>query len=112
MTHETHRRRPCVRQAGSTPGRPVSTRVFRTAAILLVLLTCLRVWTGSEPLIERAQAQIPDAGHQRKLLVDETRKTNQLLTEIAQILRERTLNVRLAPADNQAAAPVLRSPRP
>ena len=112
MSHETHRRRPCDRQTASTSRRPVSIRVFRTAAILLVLLTCLRVWTGAEPLIERAQAQIPDSGHQRKLLLDEARKSNQLLTEIAQILRERTLNVRLAPADNQAAAPVPRRVRP
>ena len=112
MTHETHRRRLSDRQAGSTSRRPVSTRVLRAAIILFVLLTCLRVWTGDEPLIERAQAQIPDSGLQRKLLLDESRKTNELLAEIAHILRERTLNVRLAPADNQAGAPVLRSPRP
>ncbi len=105
MSHETDRRRRSDRQ-------PVSTRVFRAATVLLVLLTCLRVWTGPEPLLERAQAQIPDSGHQRQLLLVESRKTNELLTEIAQILRDRTLNVRIAPADNQAGAPVLRRVRP
>ena len=106
MNYDTHDRRPTDRRAGPIYRRPASARAFRTAAVVLVLLTCLRIWTGPEPLIERARAQIPDSGHQRKLLLDEARKTNNLLSEIATILRDRTLNVRLVPADTQAGTPV------
>ena len=70
---------------------------------LFVLLTCLRVWVGPMPVVQPARAQIPDAGTQRKLLVDEVRRTNQLLTDIKQILATRTLNVRIEGADNPSA---------
>lgn len=89
-----------------------SAKAVRAAVALFVLLTCLRVWTGAQPLVQPARAQIPDSGRQRKLLLGEARRTNQLLAEIAQILRERTLNVRLAPADNREGAPALRPVRP
>ena len=69
-----------------------------------VLLTCLRVWVGSTPMLQVAHAQIPDAGTQRKLLLDEARLTNQLLTEIKHLLENRTLNVRIQGADNQVPA--------
>lgn len=76
---------------------------FRTYVLpVLVLLTCLRVWLGPFPIIETAQAQIPDAGLQRKILVEEVRKTNQLLTEIKQLLTSHTFNVRMEGADNKA----------
>ena len=66
-----------------------------------VLLTCLRIWLGPFPLLERAEAQIPDAGLQRKQLVDEARRTNELLSDIKRILETQTLHVRLQGADNQ-----------
>ena len=72
----------------------------RVVLVLFVLLTCIRVWMGPTPLIDPAQAQIPDSGAQRKMLVDEARRTNQLLTEIKQILSTQTLNVRIEGADN------------
>ncbi len=68
----------------------------------LIMLTCLRVWMGPFPIIETAQAQIPDAGLQRKLMVEEVRKTNRLLTEIKQLLTSHIFNVRIEGADNQA----------
>lgn len=68
--------------------------------IVVVLLTCLRVWTGPFPLLNKAQAQLPDSAKQRIMLLEETRKTNRLLNEIKQILRDETLHVRLQPADN------------
>lgn len=112
MNHRSHSRRRFARQADSTDRKVGSFRAFRAAGVVLLLLTCLRIWTGPEPLIKQAHAQIPDAGRQRQLLVDETRKTNQLLAEIAQILRERTLNVRLAPADTKPGVPTLRPALP
>lgn len=65
-----------------------------------VLLTCVRVWTGSQPILPRATAQIPDSGAQRKLLIDEVRRSNELLSQIKQLLEKGTLNVRLRGADN------------
>ena len=55
---------------------------------------------GSFPILDKAQAQIPDSAKQRKLLLAETKQTNRLLTEIKQILRDETLHVRLQAADN------------
>lgn len=71
-----------------------------------VLLTCIRVWVGPAAILEQAQAQIPDSGKQRKLLVEEARRTNQLLTEIKLLLETRTFNVRIQGADNQTGTPV------
>jgi len=70
-----------------------------------VLLTCIRVWVGPAAILEQAQAQIPDSGKQRKLLVEEARRTNQLLTEIKLLLETSTFNVRIQGADNQAGTP-------
>ncbi len=70
-----------------------------------VLLTCIRVWVGPAAILEQAQAQIPDSGKQRKLLVEEARRTNQLLTEIKLLLETCTFNVRIQGADNQAGIP-------
>ena len=78
---------------------------WRTVIGLGALLTVLRVWTGPVPLIEPASAQIPDSGLQRQQLLDETRRTNQLLQEIKQILNTGTLNVRFPGADNPSDAP-------
>lgn len=68
-----------------------------------VLLTCLRVWTGPLPILERAYGQLPDAGLQRKQILDEAKLTNQLLADIKQTLAKGTLHVRLEGADNQSA---------
>lgn len=65
-----------------------------------LVLTCLRVWTGPAPMLEKAQAQIPDAGLQRKQLVEGVQQNTQVLREIRQILGEGTLNVRIQGADN------------
>ncbi len=68
--------------------------------IVVVLLTCLHVWTGPFTLLNKAQAQLPDSAKQRIMLLEETQKTNKLLREIKQILRDETLHVRLQTADN------------
>lgn len=72
---------------------------------LFLLLTCIRVWVGPAAILEQAQAQVPDSGKQRRLLLEETRRTNQLLTEIRQLLEAHTFNVRIQGADNQADTP-------
>ena len=80
---------------------PRQNRFVNRLVTLFVVLTCLRIWLGPFPLLERAEAQIPDAGLQRKQLVDEARRSNELLSDIKRILESQTLHVRLEGADNQ-----------
>lgn len=88
-------------------------RLLRAGIGLLMLATVLRVWLGPVPMIERAEAQLPDPGRQRLELIEEARRTNQLLSEIKRTLEKGTLNVRLQGADNQADTPVVpRGPQP
>jgi len=74
--------------------------ILRAIGCLIVLATCLRVWIGPFPILPSAYGQIPDAGLQRKLILEEAIRTNQLLTEVKTLLAERTLNVRIQGADN------------
>jgi hypothetical protein len=76
-------------------------RFVNRLVTLFVALTCLRIWLGPFPLLERAEAQIPDAGLQRKQILDEAKHTNELLSDIKRILESQTLHVRLEGADNQ-----------
>ncbi len=87
----------------STASQPRRGRLIRYVLAILVLLSCMRAWLGPVELVKPAQAQIPDSALQRKLLLEEARRTNQLLSEIKQILTSRTLNVRLQGADNKGA---------
>ncbi len=73
--------------------------------VLVVLVTCLRVWIGPMTLVEPACAQVANPASQRTQLLTETRRTNQLLEEIKQLLKTHTLNVRVEGADNQAVVP-------
>lgn len=74
--------------------------------ITFVVLTCLRIWTESTPILPSAHAQLPDSAVQRFTLISEARKTNQLLLEIKQILQTQTLHVRVEGADNPSTAPI------
>ena len=77
-----------------------------------ILLTCIRVWTGPSPVLESAYGQIPDAGMQRKQLLDEAKRSNELLAEIKQALTTGTLHVRVEGADNQGAPAAPRGQKP
>ena len=77
--------------------------LWRSVMSLFVLLTCIRVWVGPVPAAQPACAQIPDAGSQRRLALDEARRTNLLLSEIKQVLSTHTFNVRIEGADNTGA---------
>ncbi|MEK7755981.1 MAG: hypothetical protein AAB385_02095 [Planctomycetota bacterium] len=81
--------------------QPRSHRFVDRLVVFFVILTCLRIWLGPFPLLERAEAQIPDAGLQRKQLVEQAQRTNELLSDIKRILETQTLHVRLQGADNQ-----------
>ena len=80
-------------------------RFLPAVFVVFVLVTCIRVWVGPVPVVKSANGQMVDPGRQRKELVEQARRTNELLEEIKQILTDHTLNVRLRGADNQADAP-------
>lgn len=70
-------------------------RVLRVALGAFLVLTCLRVWVGPGDWTPRAYAQIPNAGSQRADLLQEVRKTNQLLQEVLTILRTQSVKVEI-----------------
>lgn len=74
--------------------------LLRAGIIVFVLASCLRAWVGSVPVLATARAQIPDSGLQRKQVIEASRRTNELLTEIKQLLATGTFNVRIVGADN------------
>ncbi len=77
-----------------------------------VFLTCVRVWLGPLPVLQTAYGQIPDAGLQRKQLLDEAKLSNQLLSDIKRLLEVGTLHVRLEGADNPADQGAPRKSKP
>lgn len=81
----------------TSTNRPAAT--LETIAWAFVLLTCLRIWTGPLALESSAKAQLPNPAAQRANALAETRRTNELLTEIRDLLQKGTLHVRLEQAD-------------
>jgi len=81
--------------------RPQGLSLGHLALYALLVATCVGVWTGPAQILPRAQAQIPDAGLQRNLILEEVRRTNELLQDLKQILHTQPLNVRIVGADNQ-----------
>jgi len=84
-----------------TGGR--SARWYRTLLILFLVATCWKVWVGEPQVLPIASAQIPDSGMQRKVLINEVRITNQLLTQLNATLKSHTFKVRIEGTDKQAA---------
>ena len=70
--------------------------------VVFGVLTCARVWLGPAQVLPEVHAQIPDSGLQRKELLEEVRRTNQVLAEIKQVLLTQTIQVRLQGADNHS----------
>lgn len=68
-----------------------------------IALSCMKVWLAPDTS-NAVVAQIPDSGLQRKQLIDEQRRTNELLMDIKRTLEERTINVRVQSADNPSSA--------
>ncbi len=85
--------------------------IFNRIVLGVVLLTCFRVWLGPIPFEQSADARIPDSALQRRQILDEARRTNELLSQIKHVLQAGTLNVRLEGADNQAGKPAKKRPR-
>jgi hypothetical protein len=79
---------------------------LRALGLFVGLLTVLRVWLGPIEFSPAAHAQLPDSGLQRRQLVEEARRTNELLVQILRTLEDRTLNVQIKGADKNSALPV------
>jgi len=75
----------------------------RLILVFLLAVTLWKVWIGGGEILPAAQAQIPDSGLQRKLLLDEVQKTNLLLQELLTTVRTGTLKVRIEGTDKKAA---------
>jgi hypothetical protein len=80
-------------------GLSSTARLWRACLFAVVLVTCIRVWTGPTDVIPVARAQIPDSGRQRRELLAEARQTNALLAEIREILKSHTIKVELQDSD-------------
>ncbi len=93
----------------STPNRASRTPFLRIVMVAFAVLTCIRVWMGPVAVLPEAQAQIPDSGMQRKLLLEEIRRTNLLLGEIKDLMQKQTFNVRVEGADNPSTDNVTRT---
>ncbi len=76
--------------------------LLETVCVAFVILTCLRVWVG--PVNAQAQRPrptvLPDSALQRNLQLKELQRSNELLSEIRNILTSQTLKVRIEGADN------------
>ena len=74
----------------------------RIFLILFLVATCWKAWFGDPQVLPIAAAQIPDSGMQRKVLIDEIRKTNQLITQLAATMKTHTFKVRIQGTDKHA----------
>jgi len=76
-------------------------RLVHKLVTAFVLLTCLRVWIGPVCFVEPAGAQMADPVSQRRQVLEETRRTNQLLTDIAKNMKTHTFKVSIEGADKE-----------
>ena len=75
-----------------------------TRGLLLVLTVLLAViaielWAARPSMTPAAMAQVPDSGAQRNQMIEETRRTNQLLEQILDHLKTKTVKVKMADTD-------------
>ena len=82
-------------------------RAARPLLALVVVAICMGVAVGPFSALSTARA-IPDAGFQREKLVEEVKKTNELLGQLVKLLRTETVNVRIQKASKEPPAPTER----
>lgn len=73
-----------------------------TLAVIAMLLVVIAVelWGTQPSSLPTAQAQIPDSGRQRMEMIDEARRTNDLLAEILGHLRTKPVKVQMESTDS------------
>ncbi len=81
--------------------RPVLrlTRLWKVLIGVFLVVTCIRAWAPNEPVLSVAKAQVVNPSAQRRDLVREAKRTNQLLTDIKKILESGELKVRVEGLD-------------
>ncbi|MFO0973504.1 MAG: hypothetical protein U1A27_08715 [Phycisphaerae bacterium] len=89
----------------------VTLRLDRYSRAVLTTLTVLagvlavELWNQAPGLCAPAAAQIPDTAMQRKQLIDEARRTNELLAAILDHLRDKPVKVVAATPDKGSDGP-------
>jgi len=86
--------------------RSWGTRALHWLVVAFVLASCVKAWLGPVQVVERASAQIPDSGLQRRQQLEATRETNRLLQQVLTTLHQETLTVRVVEGEAQPAQPV------
>lgn len=74
--------------------------LLETVCVTFVILTCLRVWVGPVSANAQRRTTLPDSALQRKLQLEELKRSNEILQDIRSILTSGTLKVRIEGADN------------
>ncbi len=87
----------------SASTRPIrrSPRPWNVIFGVLLVATFVKAWAPQEPVLSVAQAQVSNPAEQRRQLVAQARRTNELLSDIKQILESGKLHVRVEATDNQ-----------
>ncbi len=75
-------------------------RLLAVGVVLLVVIV-VGVWDGSTTALPEAHGQIPDTGLQRRQILEEQRKTNELLSAILEHLRTEPIKVRIEATDKR-----------
>ncbi len=75
------------------------TRGVLIALTVLLTIIAIELWAARPSTIPAAQAQVPDSGLQRYQMIDEARRTNQLLEQILEHLRAKAVKVTITDTD-------------
>lgn len=76
------------------------TRYLLIAIAMLLAVIAVELWSGRPSMLPAARAQIPDSGSQRFALLEEARRTNDLLSQILDHLRTKPMKVRMEGTDD------------
>lgn len=94
----------------SDPSRPAivtldraTRRLLSVIAVLLAVLI-VELWALRPETAPAAHAQIPDTGLQRQQIVDEQRRTNELLSAMLEHLRTQSVKVRVESSEKPMSA--------
>lgn len=72
------------------------TRLLLTALVVLLTIIAVELWVARPSGLPTAHAQIPDTALQRKQIVDEGKRTNELLEQILNHLKSKPILVRMS----------------
>jgi hypothetical protein len=75
------------------------TRGVLVTLTALLTIIAIELWAMQPDVVSPAQAQVPDSGLQRYQMIDEARRTNQLLEQILEHLRTKPVKVNITDTD-------------